>query len=359
MDTLTRSAIATTAGVCGAVFGALWLGLEDPYWAGLSALIIANVDRTALFTKGVLRVVGTAAGVGGGYFVAQTLEGVPLFQFLALVGAAGFGTYMRQRSPFAYAWFYGALSLMLMIACSMTTPAEIYTFAHYRCYEIVLGVVAATLANWALGPRKEGQHLALARAPVVFSVPEALRGALAAGLGSGAIALAWGWFDLPSFTQVLVSSLVVIDRDLETTAERARQRLLGCLIGGVAGLGVLAANADNPVWWGASLAAGIYLSARVHLDRVRYAYVGTQAAVAFLVTLVDTGPPTSIEPPFDRLVGILIGVAVMEATVWLVARSWPLTPAASAHTTAAAAPEPATASPPPAAAAPPADPPHA
>ena len=321
MDALTRSALSATAGVLAAVLAALWFGLENPYWAGLSALIIANVDRTALFTKGVLRIAGTAAGIVGGYFVALSLEGLPVGQLFALVIAAGFGTYMRQRSGFAYAWFYGALSFMLLIAQSMTAPAELYAFAHYRCYEILLGVVAATLANWALGPKPGALPEGLARAPVVLPVPEARREAVAAMIGSAVIALAWTTLELPSFTQVIVTSLVVIDRDLATTAERARQRILGCVIGGGAGIALIGINADNPVWWLASLAAGIYLSARVHLDKVSYAYVGTQSAVALLVTLVGSGPPVSLEPPLGRLVGIMLGVAVMEATIWVLYRT--------------------------------------
>lgn len=341
MDVLTRAALATTAGVVGAVLAALWFGFQDPYWAGLSALIIANVDRTALFTKGMLRIAGTAAGVIGGFFVAQALEGVAIAQFAAMVGAAGFGTWMRQRSPYAYAWFYGALSFVLMIATTLMNPAELYLFAHYRCYEIVLGVVAATLANWAIGPEAGLFPAGLAQAKVTTSRQEAGRQAMAAMLGCGAIALLWTWFDLPSFVQVLISSLVVIDRDLATTVERARQRLLGCIIGGTAALLVIAINADNFFWWVTSLAAGIYLSARVHLDKVSYAYVGTQSAVAILTTLVSTGPPDSIEPPLDRVVGILIGVAVMEVTMWMMAGSFrPARPAP------AAAPAPADPAPP-------------
>ncbi len=41
------------------------------------------------------------------------------------------------------------------------------------------------------------------------------------------------------------------------------------------------------------------------------AYIGTQSAVAFLYTLVDTGPPPTILPPVERLVGIMLGVALM------------------------------------------------
>ncbi|MGH2342221.1 FUSC family protein [Segnochrobactraceae bacterium EtOH-i3] len=322
MDVLTRAALATTVGVVGAVLAALWLGFQDPYWAGLSALIIANVDRTALFTKGMLRIAGTAAGVIGGFYVAQALEGVQIAQFAALVGAAGFGTWMRQRSPYAYAWFYGALSFMLMVATTLMSPAELYLFAHYRCYEIVLGVVAATLSNWAIGPQAGLFPAGLARAKVTTSRHEAGRQAAAAMLGCGSIALLWTWFDLPALVQVLISSLVVIDRDLATTVERARQRLLGCVIGGAAALAVIALNAYDFFWWITSLAVGIYLSARVHLDKVSYAYVGTQSAVAILTTLVSTGPPEGIEPPLNRVVGILIGVAVMEVTMWMMAGSF-------------------------------------
>ncbi len=128
---------------------------------------------------------------------------------------------------------------------------------------------------------------------------------------------AWVAFDLPQLTQVLISSLVVVDADPAATRHRGFQRILGCVIGGATGLLVIGINATNIVWWTVSLFLLVFLFARVHLGKTANTYVGTQSAVALLVTMVDSGPPASVAAPLDRLVGIMLGVAMMTAVVWL------------------------------------------
>lgn len=317
MDDISRQALATALAVVAAVYIAIAMGFEQPYWAALSVVIISNVDRSAMFTKGVLRIAGTIVGVTGGYVVAQWLEGQPVAQALLLMLLAGLGTYGRQRSDYGYAWFYGALSALLVLLCSMTTPGQLYSFAHFRCYEIVIGVTVATIANWALGPRAGELPTGLTAAPTGISAENAAWQGLAAAIGSLAIVFAWVAFDLPALTQVLISSLVVVDADPAATRHRGFQRILGCVIGGATGLAIIGIDATNVVWWTASLFLGVFLFARVHLGKTANTYVGTQSAVALLVTMVDSGPPASVVAPLDRLVGIMLGVALMTAVVWV------------------------------------------
>src|SRR5262249_1757796 len=158
----------------------------------------------------------------------------------------------------------------------------------YRCYEILVGVSVATLANWALGPRAGELPTGLTRAPTGVSAENAAWQSLAAALGALAILLAWVAFDLPQLTQVLVSSLIVVDVDRAATRHRGFQRILGCVIGGATGLAVIGINATNQVWWTASLFLLVFLFARVHLGKTANTYVGTQSAVALLVTMVDS-----------------------------------------------------------------------
>ncbi|HSI40030.1 MAG TPA: FUSC family protein [Xanthobacteraceae bacterium] len=329
LEALNRRSLSTTAGVLGAVLIALAAGLEQPYWAAMSALVIANADRSAQFTKGVLRIAGTGLGVVGGYGLALWLEGQPVAQALALMLAAGFGTYGRQRSPHGYAWFYAALSVILVLSCSMTTPEQLYAFAHFRCYEIMAGVVAATVADWALGPRAGEFPTGVLALPAAASADDAARESLAAAVGTLAVALAWAMFDFPVLTQVLVSSLVIVDANIAATGRRGRQRILGCIIGGSAALAAMAAGSENMAWWLLTLGLGTFAFARIHLGGTPDAYVGTQAGIAFVITLVDSGPPASIEPALNRLIGIMIGVAIMSTVVW--ATSAALTAAAPAH----------------------------
>jgi uncharacterized membrane protein YccC len=317
MDAVTRQAFATAGGVLAASLVALAMHLEEPYWAALSAMVIANVDHESLFTKGVLRVAGTFAGVLVGYHVGQLTESQPLSQ-AELVGlAAGAGIYGRVRSQFGYAWFYGCLTFIIIMLYAMVQPEQLYSFAHYRCYEIVIGVICATLASWALVTDTDrGLHARMVAQAVTATPEVALHQAAVAGLGALVIIATWSWFDMPQLPQVLISSLVILDIDPMATRHRGGQRILGCIIGGAAGLVVLAIDATSFLWWATTLFAGVFLFARTHLGKTADAYVGTQSAIAYMITLVGSGPPQTISPPVERLVGIVIGVSIITVLVW-------------------------------------------
>jgi uncharacterized membrane protein YccC len=316
MDDLARQSLVTALATVTAVLVALAAGLDQPYWAAISALVVSNVDRTALFTKGVLRVAGTVLGIVTGYFTALNLEGLAFAQLFVILAVAALGTYARRRSAYGYAWFYAAISFLLVMTCSLTTPEQLYYFAYDRCYEIIIGVVAATVASWGFGPRAGVLPGALQATIMSASAEEAAWQGLAAGVGAVAIVLIWSLFDLPSLAQVFASSLVIIDSDPQTSRLRGTQRIIGCILGGALGFAVLSIDAVDFLWWLLTLAAGVALCAHLHLSTHPQAYVGTQMGVAFLLTVVASGPPESIEPPLNRLVGIIVGVSIMMAVGW-------------------------------------------
>jgi uncharacterized membrane protein YccC len=325
MDTVTRQALATATGVVAATFVALAMGFDQPYWAALSAMVIANVDQGALFTKGVLRITATLVGVVVGYFLGQWTESQPLSQAALVAVVAGVGTYGRVRSAYGYVWFYGALTFMIIMLYAMVQPDQLYSLAHYRCYEIITGVTCATLASWAFVPSASSVQTHLVAQRVTATPADALRQATLAGVGAAIIIGIWAFFDLPQLPQVLVSSLVVVDIDPNATRHRGGQRIVGCIVGGLAGLLVIAVDATSVFWWAAMLFAGIFSFARTHLGNSAGAYVGTQSAIAYLITLVSPGPPQTMAPPVDRLVGIIIGVSIISVLVWAFSAPKPAT----------------------------------
>jgi uncharacterized membrane protein YccC len=332
MDDLTRQSLVTALAVVVAVLVSVSAGLDQPYWAAISALVVSNVDRTAMFTKGVLRVAGTVLGIVAGYYTALGIEGRPFAQLLVILVVAALGTYARRRSAYSYAWFYAAISFLLVMVCSLTTPEELYPFARNRCYEIVIGVVAATIASWGFGPRS-GTPVGLQATAITSTAADAAWQGLAAGVGAVAIVLIWSLYDLPSLAQVFASSLVILDSDPQTSRLRGTQRIVGCILGGVLGFAVIGIDAVDFVWWLLALFGGIALCARLHLSPHPQAYVGTQMGVAFLLTVVAVGPPESIEPPLNRLLGIVVGVSIMMVVSWALSAARPAAPPA---TTAAA-----------------------
>jgi uncharacterized membrane protein YccC len=94
--------------------------------------------------------------------------------------------------------------------------------------------------------------------------------------------------------------------------EKAAHRLFGCFVGGIAALILLAIPLASFLPWLVSLAAGIWLFAHIQSSSRGIGYVGTQAAVVFILMLVQgDGPPASIMPALDRFAGITIGMTTL------------------------------------------------
>ena len=60
------------------------------------------------------------------------------------------------------------------------------------------------------------------------------------------------------------------------------------------------------------LIAGVFLFSLIHHSMSRWAYVGTQGGVAFILALVTgIGPPDSMMPAVNRIAGMLCGVGIL------------------------------------------------
>ena len=80
-------------------------------------------------------------------------------------------------------------------------------------------------------------------------------------------------------------------------AERALHRFLGCLMGGVAALGCLALVDHRVPALAGDIAVAMWICMHLQTSRRGVGYVGTQAAMVFIVTLAQgAGPPSSLLP---------------------------------------------------------------
>lgn len=128
------------------------------------------------------------------------------------------------------------------------------------------------------------------------------------------MAMLWSWFTIPSMPQAMGSSLAVLDRDFATINVRARQRFLGCVLGGALGLLALLLPLEVMPIYAVTLFAGIFYFSRLHHGGGPQSYVGTQGGIAFISALVSgSGPPAALLPVAERLGGITVGVVVMVA----------------------------------------------
>jgi uncharacterized membrane protein YccC len=116
--------------------------------------------------------------------------------------------------------------------------------------------------------------------------------------------------------------------NLQKVTVRAVHRILGCFIGGVAGLALLAVSFESFLPWLAALSAGVWIGAHVQNSTRGISYLGTQGAVVFIMTLVQgRGPPTNIMAGVERFAGITGGMLLVLAVSLLTASS----PSDSSH----------------------------
>ncbi|MBS0518372.1 MAG: FUSC family protein [Proteobacteria bacterium] len=307
-----RQGLLTAGSVVLALVFAASLGIEGMWWAAISAWMVSNPDFRAMLSKAVMRLVGTIGGLALGYALAIAMEGFVPFQALAVFVASAGGCYLRFGSRYGYAWFYGCITLVLMITVSITQTDTLFTFAQFRFMEIACGVVASALVHRLGRPRpSQLPPPAPAAAASEFDLPHV---ALVGGFATLAMMGLWSLTDLPDLPQAIVSCLVVLDRDFATVQVRARQRFIGCMLGMLLGLVALLFEFDSMLVYVTVLFAGIFYFSRLHNGAGPQAYIGTQGGFAFITAMVtDNGPPNALLPVIDRLAGVVIGVVVIVA----------------------------------------------
>ena len=253
---------------------------------------------------------------------------------LVLFAVSTLGVLGLQLSSHGYAWLLGAITADMVLLAELADPLSALSVACNRTVEVTIGTAAAVLVALAIAADPEpaaGQSPAPGWSDLLGAQWPTMQHALRAGLGVMIVPLVWNWLDLPSLSQTAVTvaavmALPALSNDDATNqrkiTERAMHRLLGCLLGGIVGLGCLALSIDAVIPWLAILTAGIWLAAHVQGSQRGIGYVGTQAAVVFITMLVQgPGPPDSIRQGIDRFAGIMGGLLILLAVSLLTAQS--------------------------------------
>ena len=109
-----------------------------------------------------------------------------------------------------------------------------------------------------------------------------------------------------------IPTTAIFRSDNRAIIERAAHRLVGCLIGALAGLACLAFVGTDFLLWTALIAAGIWLCSQIQTGGTGMSYIGTQAMFAYLLSMVQgQGPPDTIAPGFERLVDVTGGLSIL------------------------------------------------
>jgi uncharacterized membrane protein YccC len=161
LDELTF-ALKTFAGAMLALFIALWLGLDNPYWCLATAYIVAQPLTGAMRSKALYRFIGTFCGGVAAVILVPTLVDAPVLLTLAFAIWVGLCLYVSllDRSPRAYLFMLAGYTAGIIGFPSVNDPGNIFMTALTRVEEISLGIVCTTVVGTVVFPRPLGPVLA-------------------------------------------------------------------------------------------------------------------------------------------------------------------------------------------------------
>jgi uncharacterized membrane protein YccC len=331
-------AAEAAASVTLAVLGALALHSGEPWWAGISAFMVTRASPEVAVPRAIMRVAGSVAGAIAGLVVLRLFvyQSLPLCLSLFVLSCIGSFGFVSSRN--GYAWVVGTVTACLVILMSLDQRQGAFNTAVNRVAEVTVGTVASLVVcglSPALGDTGTAPATGLADPPPLafwrrrygaellrwlpgnqLLLLHVCRGGLTVMLMP---ALA-NW--LAPMSPVTMGLTVVMVMSIPTTAilkpdspaiiQRSAHRLIGCLIGALMGLACLAFVGSDFLLWVVLIPPGIWLCSQIQTGATGISYIGTQAMFAYVMSMVQgQGPPDSIAPGFERLVGVVGGLSVL------------------------------------------------
>jgi uncharacterized membrane protein YccC len=318
-DPLATEGLAAAAAVLISLLAALALGIDDPWWAAISAWMVMRPSAAATLARTAMRVIGSIAGAVVGFVLVTFLADAHLALHAALFLLAAVILHRQATSAHSYAWLIGGVTAIMVIFGALADPTQAISIAFYRGLEVVIGSSIGTLIAYLATSDRQAPA-----APVTPASPDALlRMAVVGGTAVTLMPTVWGMFDLPGFSQLAVSVVALVQADPDATDWKSFNRLAGCLLGGSAGLLAIGLIEGELILWLLAIGAGVYIATYVQNGGGPIAYAGTQAGIALLVTMIQgSAPNTDLSPGIDRLCGILGAIAVMSSVRLVITPVW-------------------------------------
>jgi uncharacterized membrane protein YccC len=138
---------------------ALWMNWDMPKYGGLAIALISLGTAGASVQKGVLRMIGTTAGLGVGmlglalFSQDRWLNMVFLASYLVLV------TYFMTASRYGYAWFVAGFLPVLLWATTYGDVAHSFHYSVFRYLTTATGILIYSVVSLLLWPRSAGSTL--------------------------------------------------------------------------------------------------------------------------------------------------------------------------------------------------------
>ncbi|MGE7956421.1 FUSC family protein [Pseudomonas sp. NPDC089530] len=159
-------AIKTVLGAGLALWLAMRWGLEQPSWALMTAIIVAQPLSGMVLQKGMARLLGTLVGTCMSVAFMGLFAQTPWLFLLALALWLGLCTASSTllRSAWSYSFVLAGYTVAIIALPAITHPLSIFDQAVARCTEISLGIICATASSALLWPlRVERQLMQQAR----------------------------------------------------------------------------------------------------------------------------------------------------------------------------------------------------
>lgn len=315
---------ACVASVMLAIIIAHWIGARMVAWAAFTAFVLLKSEVTETLLRGVLRIIGTAAGAALALIVVPwAARSLPLaMASAAIIGAAGlYGMLTARRG---YAWLLFGLTFDMILLDKLEKPAlDTLGFAQTRLLEVLAGTVACILVSIAAATLAKRDWLAYrpAKPDRMTWNPTAARHAGQAGVALAALPAFHMLAGLPELAQSGVTIMAVMivpvsgigKSGIVPVTRRLLHRAAGCLAGGGLALAVLVLADGNVPLLIAGTCIGIVVGRHIENGLPSVTYLGLQFTLTVLVVLVpDSYDHAVIEPGLQRLVSIFIGMMILE-----------------------------------------------
>jgi uncharacterized membrane protein YccC len=262
----------------------------------------------------------------------------PLPFCLCLFAMAWVGLFGFAKSPHGYAWLIAAITGNLVMLFALDQPQTAFTIAVNRVADVAIGTTAALLVTFLLPALPDAPASPAAGSPSALPLlfwsrrharefegwlrenwPLMLH-ACRGGLTVAVLPLLLNWLAPLSSSTLAVTAVAVMaipttavqEPDGRTVVLRAVHRLAGCALGALLGLFCLYWVGSSFPLWLLLLMGGVWLDSQIQSGSTGISYVGTQAGLAFLLSMIQgQGPPLSPTPGLDRFAGIMAGLFVL------------------------------------------------
>jgi uncharacterized membrane protein YccC len=154
-------AVKTFAASLVALYIAMAIGLDRPYWAMATVYIVSQPLIGSMRSKALYRLIGTVIGATATIVLVPNLVDSP--ELLSAAGALWTGgclyLALLDRTPRSYLFMLAGYTAALIGFPAVDAPDQIWTIALARVEEISLGIVCTTVISTMVFPRPLGPLL--------------------------------------------------------------------------------------------------------------------------------------------------------------------------------------------------------